>query len=418
MPLSVLSSTPVPAHALPSGLRWVGGGVTAAAGFLAHGLAAGIKKSRKPDLALVVSESMAACAGTLTSNRVKAAPVVVSLPRLRAGRAKAVILNSGNANCLTGAPGLADARAMGRAAAQALGVAESAVLVASTGIIGRRLAVDRIVAALPELARGLSRPGSAAAARAIMTTDTVPKEAAVASTISGRACHVGGMAKGAGMIMPGMATMLCVITTDAAVDRPLLAALVREAVDGSFNRISVDGDMSTNDTVFVLANGASGVRVRAGTPAARRLAAMLRAVMDRLAHFILRDGEGVTRLARVEVTNARTDGEALACARQIANSPLVKTMLASGDPNVGRLAAAVGASPARFDPDRLEVRIDGRVVVSGGAVRQFSDDEGQRLLAPRQLAIQVNLRAGRGRAFMWMCDLTEAYVHLNARYTT
>ncbi len=393
-------------------------GVTAASGFLASGVRAGIKRSRKLDMALVRSDAPAVCAGTLTINQVKAAPVVLSQPRVRGGSAIAVLLNSGCANCMTGPAGLRDAWVLGHELAKRLGCRDEQVLVASTGIIGRRLPVARMRRAIPALVRALSQKGHRQASLGILTTDTVAKEAAVQDRIDGELCTVGGMAKGAGMIAPGMATMLCVITTDAAIDRSLLQSLTRDAVEQSFNRISIDGDMSTNDTVFVLANGRSGVAIRRGSASAARFSSMLAEVMQRLARLIIQDGEGATRVARVEVMGARTDGEALACARQVANSSLVRTMLASGDPNVGRIAAAAGASSARFEQEALEVRIDGHVVVRRGAVVPLSKTLEKRLLAPKQLTIQLNLHAGRGASHMLMCDLTEAYVRLNARYAT
>ncbi len=399
-------------------MTWIKTGVTAARGFQASGVSCGIKRSRKPDLALVASDVPAAAAGTLTTNRVQAAPVLVSAARLKTGVAKAVLLNSGCANCLTGKPGLRDARALCRRLSQVASIPEAEILVASTGIIGRRLPVPRIVRAMPQLVKQLSPTGHREAAQAIMTTDTVRKEAAVEASIGGRRVAVGGMAKGAGMIMPGMATMLCVITTDASIERGVLDRMVRQAVEQTFNRISIDGDMSTNDTVFVLANGVSGVRVRAGSAQERAVSAMLREVMQRLALLIVKDGEGATRVARIEVVGARSEAEALACARQVANSALVQTMLAAADPNVGRIAAAAGASSAWFDQSRLEVRIDGRLVVSRGAVHPLGEAVAKKLLAPKEVTIQLHLHAGRGAAHMLTCDLTEDYVRLNARYTT
>ena len=399
-------------------MRWISGGVTAAAGFRASGVSAGLKRSRKPDMALVVSDVPAVCAGTLTTNRIKAAPVVISRQRLKAGRAQAVLLNSGCANCLTGAQGMRDALALSRSTANALGVAERHVLTASTGMIGRRLPVPRMQRMIPELAARLGRRGHHAAALGILTTDTMAKEAAVEGRIGNRLCRLGGMAKGAGMIAPSMATMLCVLTTDVAMEPSLLRRLVREAVEATFNRISVDADMSTNDSVFILANGASGVRIRPNTPAAKQWSAMLQAVCQRLAHLIVKDGEGATRLAMIEVVGARNDPQALRCARQIAGSSLVRTMLAGGDPNVGRVAAAAGASGAWFRPEALEIRIGERTVVSRGDTIALGKELARRLMSPRELRVQVDLQAGRGRARMVTCDLTEAYVRLNASYST
>jgi glutamate N-acetyltransferase/amino-acid N-acetyltransferase len=236
-------------------MKWMPGGVTAARGFLAAGVSAGIKRGRKLDLALVVSEAPAMAAATFTTNTVKAAPILISQQRIRAGKAMAVLLNSGCANCLTGQAGMHDALTLSRLTARELGIAEEQLQLASTGLIGSRLPVGKIERALPSLIRGLSRAHHRQAARAILTTDTVPKEAAVAESIAGATVHLGGMAKGVGMMAPRMATMLCVLSTDAAVDHRLLAEWLREAVDASFNRITVDGDMSTNDSVFLLSNG-------------------------------------------------------------------------------------------------------------------------------------------------------------------
>jgi glutamate N-acetyltransferase/amino-acid N-acetyltransferase len=403
---------------MPTAMRWVAGGVTAAQGFRASGVSAGIKRLRKPDLALVAAERPVTAVGVFTRNRVQAVPVVMSRGRLRRGRARAVLINSGCANCLTGSAGLQDARVVSRAVAHELGIAEREVLLASTGIIGRRLPVRRIVRAIPRLVQGLSRAHHAAAAEAIMTTDLQVKEAAVEAVIEGRTCRVGGMAKGAGMIAPSMATMLGVITTDIAVAPVLLRALLQGATERTFNRISVDGEMSTNDTVFVLASGASGVAIRRGAAGHRIVAEMLEMVSRRLAHLIVDDGEGATQMAEIRVVGARTVQDAQACARQVANSPLVKTMLAGGDPNVGRIAAAAGASPARFDPKRLEVFIGDQRVIARGAALRFTRAAFRELLAHPEVRILIHLHAGRAEGRILTCDLTEDYVRLNARYTT
>jgi glutamate N-acetyltransferase/amino-acid N-acetyltransferase len=399
-------------------MTWIEGGVTAAAGFVASGAHAGIKRRRKPDLALVAAERTATAAGVLTRNRIQAAPVHLSRARLAAGTAQAVLINSGCANCLTGRAGRADAASLSRAVAQALGMPERQILVASTGLIGTRLPVARVRRAIPRLVAHLSRQGHAEAARAILTTDCGPKEAAVEAVIAGRRVRLGGMAKGAGMIAPSMATMLCVLTTDAAVAPPLLRRLLRQATEETFNRISVDGDMSTNDTVFALASGASGVTVRPGSRDAGRFAAMLRAVAGRLSHAIVQDGEGASRVMEICVTGARTAREAQVCARRVAVSPLVKTMLAGGDPNVGRIAAAAGASAARFDARRLAVWIGDQRLIGQGAVQAVSARRLRRLLKHPEVTVRIDLGAGRGAGRMLTCDLTAAYVRLNARYAT
>ena len=399
-------------------MKWITGGVTAAKGFRASGVSAGIKRSGKPDLALVVADQPAAAAAVFTTNRVQAAPVVISRQRVRRGAARAVLINSGCANCLTGAAGARDARRLGRAAAQALGVREQDVLLASTGIIGRRLPVPRIERAVPKLIARLGRANHRAAAAAILTTDLVPKESAVEATVKGRTFRVGGMAKGAGMIAPSMATMLCVITTDAEISPGLLHRLLRGVTGRTFNRISVDGDMSTNDSVFALASGRAGVVIRDGTDGARVFACALESVAERLAAQIVRDGEGATRTMEVQVLGARNEREAQACARQVACSPLVKTMLAGADPNVGRIAGAVGASPARFDPRKLEIHIGSQRVVAQGAALRLGKSVTRALLAHPAVSVRIDLHAGRAQGRMLTCDLTAAYVRINAGYTT
>ncbi|MBI4354536.1 MAG: bifunctional glutamate N-acetyltransferase/amino-acid acetyltransferase ArgJ [Candidatus Omnitrophica bacterium] len=399
-------------------MKWVLGGVTAAQGFRASGLSAGIKRNRKPDVALVVSDHPATAVGVFTRNRVQAAPVLISKERLRRGKARAVLINSGCANCLTGPSGLTDALSIGCAVAQEMGVEDEMVLLASTGLIGRRLPVKRMMRVIPSLVHRLNRRHHEAAAHAILTTDLYAKEAAVETRINGRLCRVGGMAKGAGMISPSMATMLAVLTTDVAIDRRLLNELLQEAAERSFNRISVDGDMSTNDTVFLLASGRSGLEVRRGTKAQRQFAGMLAAVTQRLAKLLVKDGEGATRLMTVEVRGARTDAQAHACARHVADSPLVKTMLAGGDPNVGRIAAAIGASAARFDPRTLDIWISGERVVSRGMALRVGKPATRALLRRPEVPIRIDLRTGRSRATMIGCDLTEEYVRINAGYAT
>ncbi len=399
-------------------MKWISGGVTAARGFAASGVSAGIKRSRKPDVALVAAAHRASAAAVFTVNRVQAAPVQISRRRLRTGIAQAVLINSGCANCMTGPEGERDAMRLGREAAQALGVPEPHVLLASTGIIGRRLPVERIARVIPRLVEQLSRANHRSAALAMLTTDRLPKEAAVEVRVQGKTFRIGGMAKGAGMIAPSMATMLCVITTDAVIAPSLLRALLREAVEQTFNRISVDGDMSTNDTVFALAGGASGAVIRRGRPAARAFAEALQAVAGRLAKLIVVDGEGAARLMQVQVQGARTEREAQACARHVAFSPLVKTMLAGADPNVGRVAAAVGASPAWFDPDRLEIFIGAHRLVARGMVLRVAKGIVRTLLTHPEVTVRIDLHAGRATGRMLTCDLTAEYVRINAGYAT
>ena len=402
--------------------QWIAGGVTAAHGFAASGVSAGIKRGKKLDLALVVSDAPATAAGVFTTNAVQAAPVQLSRARLRGGRARAVLINSGNANCLTGARGLRDAQALGQDVADALGIHEHHVLLASTGIIGQYLPLQRMRRSIPALIQQADRQGHAQAARAMLTTDTGTKEVAVSDRIGGSVCRLGGMAKGAGMMAPHMATMLCVLTTDVAIDHRLLSELLREAVQDSFNRISIDGEMSTNDSVLILANGRSGVKIPRHSPAATQFGSMLSLATRRLARLLIEDGEGTTCVAYVGVAGARTQAQARGCARQVASSPLVKTMLAGADPNIGRIAAAVGASGAFFDPQKLQIRIGGLgTVVRAGTLRSFDAARARQCLRPRPPvypAIYIDLHAGGAAAWMLMSDLTEEYVRMNARYST
>ena len=399
-------------------MKWIPGGVTAAQGFRATGISAGIKRGHKLDLALVVSDLPASVAAVLTRNRVCAAPLEITRRRVQAGIAQAILLNSGCANCLTGAAGVRDALQAGRQMAKAIGCNERDILLASTGMIGTRLPMGKLTRAIPTLVRRLSRFGHRQAAQAILTTDTRAKEVAVADRLDGRVCYLGGMAKGAGMIAPSMATMLCVITTDVTIAPSLLHRLLRETAERTFNRISVDGDMSTNDTVCVLANGRSGVSIRPGSPSVSQFARMLEAVSKQLAKLLVQDGEGATRIMTVQVLGARTPQQAMSCARGVARSPLVKTMLAGGDPNVGRIAAAVGASQAVFDPARLEIVIGSQRVVAGGAVIPLSKAATRRLLRHPEVTVRIHLHAGRAHTHVVTCDLTEEYVRINARYST
>jgi glutamate N-acetyltransferase/amino-acid N-acetyltransferase len=400
-------------------MRWISGGVTAAEGFRASGINAGIKRSRKPDLSLVVSDRLSAAAAVFTSNRVQAAPVLISKSLIRRGSARAVLINSGCANCLTGMAGRQDALRLGRLVATLLRVSSQDVLLASTGLIGSRLPVAKVERSLPRLVGQLSRAHHEAAAHAILTTDLRAKEAAVEGLIRGRRVRLGGMAKGSGMIAPSMATMLAVITTDADVPPGLLTRLLRAVTAETFNRVTIDGDMSTNDTVFALASGASGAKVRDGDAAAvGALAGLLRAVSQRLALLLVKDGEGAAKVVELEVCGARSAWDAERCVRQVALSPLVKTMVAGGDPNPGRIAAAAGASGAWFRPEALEIRIEGVRLVAGGRTLPVPSSVTRRLLTRPTVRILVDLHAGRFASRMLTCDLTEEYVRINAGYAT
>lgn len=391
----------------------VPGGVTAPAGFRAGGIAAGLKRSGRPDLALVAADGPATTAVTTTTNRVKAAPCVVTERNAADGRARAVVVNSGNANACTGSEGLADAEATAVAAGKHLGCAAEEVLVLSTGIIGVRLPMPRLLAGLPRVAADLDPAGGGRAARAILTTDTTTKEVAyVAEDASGR-CRVGGMAKGAGMIEPAMATMLAVITTDAPLSPAVLRPMVRQAVRRTFNRISIDGCGSTNDAVVVLAGHRAD-----RPPTLATVQTALEAVCADLARAIVGDGEGTERVAELVVTGARTEDDATALARAVASSVLFRAALHGADPNWGRILAAMGASGVDFDPDRVAVTIGPVTVCRFGAGTAFDRGAAAAALSKPEVTITVDIGQGRAGASFLTADLTPRYVTYNAHYTT
>ena len=393
-------------------------GVTAPTGFSAAGVSCGIKASGKPDLALVTSERPASAAAVFTTNRAQAAPILLSREHITrsGGRARAIVTNSGCANACTGADGMAHAAAMARQTSAAVGCQPEEVLVASTGVIGVKLDMSKVCRGITDAAASLSPSGGAAAARAIMTTDPFPKEA-WAEGVAGSAFRVGGMAKGSGMIEPMMATMLGFVTTDAEVEPGLLRRALKEAVDDTFNAISVDGECSTNDCVFALANGASGARITES--AYPVFVDALRRVCEPLAIGIVRGGEGATKLITVNVIGAADDGEARRAARAIANSPLVKTAVHGGDPNWGRLIAVAGRSGSAFELERAAVRIGPVELFRDGVPHDERAGEAAGYLQQRDVSIEVDLgTGGSGRSRMWTCDLTAEYVRINAEYRT
>jgi len=395
----------------------VGGGVTSALGYRAGATAAGIKKTGAPDLALVASDIPATAAGVFTTNRVRAAPVILSEETVRRGRARGIIVNSGNANCCTGDRGLADAREMARLAAERLGAAPDEIIVGSTGVIGVYLPMEPIRTGIRKIE--LSRDGGAAAARGILTTDTFPKERAVTFDLGNRTITVGGMAKGSGMIHPNMATMLAFVTTDAAVEPSFLRAAVREACDGSFNMISVDGDTSTNDMFVVLANGAAGnPPIEAGTDAAAQFQEALNDVAVELAKAIARDGEGATKLIEVLVEGARTLADARTAARAVVASNLFKAAVYGADPNWGRILCALGYSGAEVDPARVDISIGDIYLMRNGEIQPFDREAAVAQMAGSEVLVRAHLHLGSAGARAWGCDLTEKYVEINGRYTT
>jgi glutamate N-acetyltransferase / amino-acid N-acetyltransferase len=394
------------------------GGVTTPKGFRAAAVRAGIKASNDLDLALLVSDAAAAAAAVFTTNLAQAAPVLVSREHLArsAGTARAVVVNSGCANACTGDEGMAAARGMAAETARLVGCPVEQVLVASTGVIGVALPVDKVRAALPIAFRGLAADRGAEAARAIMTTDPFPKEAAARISIGGRDVVIGGMAKGSGMIEPMLATMLAFVTTDATVPPPLLGRALREAVEDTFNAITVDGDCSTNDSVMLLANGEAGAVVDERSYGT--FTAGLRAVCRELALGIVRGGEGATKLVAVHVTGARSPVEARRCAKAIANSLLVKTAVHGGDPNWGRLIAVAGRAGVAFDPSRAAVAIGPVVLYKDGRPHDEAAGQAAEYLKGTELTVAVDLGAGGAESTVWTCDLSAEYVRINADYRT
>jgi glutamate N-acetyltransferase/amino-acid N-acetyltransferase len=393
--------------------------ITAASGFSVGIAEAGIRDSGGPDLVIIASDRPASAAATFTTNRLRAAPVVVAAEALAAGGgvARAIIVNAGCANAGTGRAGLDDARAVAAATAAHLGCAPGEVLPASTGLIGSRLPVASMVASIPTIALHSSEAAAHAAARAIMTTDTRPKEAVRSTRLAdGRVVRIGGMAKGAGMIHPQMATMLAFLTSDAPIAPADLAATLRPAVERTFNQVTIDGDTSTNDAVIVLANGAAGGEPLTGSELAA-FADGLEGVCRELAIAIAADGEGARHLIEVSVTGAPDDGAARVVARTIAASSLVKTAVHGADPNWGRIAAAAGRSGADLDPDRLRICI-GDVLVYDGAPLAFDEVAAQAVLRGAVVPIAVELALGGGTGMAWGCDLSAEYVAINSEYTT
>jgi glutamate N-acetyltransferase/amino-acid N-acetyltransferase len=389
-------------------------------GFRASGIHCGIKP-RTLDLAVIASDVSCAVAGVFTRSSVVGAPVEVSRRRARRGRARAVVANSGVSNVALGRAGVEAAERMTAWTAEALGCDPREVLVASTGVIGTPLPLEALRRGIPEAVRRLAPDGLSGAARAILTTDTVPKLARRSCRVGGRPVQVAGIAKGAGMIQPDLATLLAFLLTDAAVAPALLRACLREAVERSFNRLSVDGETSTSDTVLLFANGVAGHPVLRSprSPGARSFAAALGEVCETLARELARDGEGATKLVTVRVSGARSAAEAERAARRIANSPLVKTAVYGRDPNWGRILQAVGAARVRIDLARAEVRLAGVPVFRGGAgAGEASRRRAGAALRRPEVTIEVDLGVGRGEARLWTCDLSPAYVRINAEYTT
>ena len=395
------------------------GTVTTPLGFYASGMHTGIKKKKKRfDCSLIVSRMPCLAAGTFTTNRVKAWPVQHSMKAIHGAKHIGILASSGNANCMNGPNGKQAVAECVAEAANLMHVTPEEILLAQTGLIGVPFPVTAFKRGIPKLVRKLSAEGGHAAAKGILTTDLSTKEVAISFNIGDKKVTIGACCKGAGMVHPNMATMLCFITTDVAITKPLLRRAIRHAADDTFNQMAIDNDMSTNDTVLILANG------EAGNPTITKVGKdywlfrdVLEEVCHTMAYEMVKDGEGVTHICTLRVTGAKNPTEAEKAARQIANSMLFKTMLAGADPNWGRICAAVGASGVQFDPDQLHISFGNAVVVHHGRLRVLNLPKARRILQRKEYMIDVNIGKGRGRAQFVTSDLTTKYVLINSSYS-
>ena len=401
-------------------MKIIDGSVTAPQGFLAQGVEAVIKKAEKKDVAIIYSTHRASAAGMFTTNMVRAACVDIDRAHLESGSAQAIVANSGNANACMGQRGWDDTIEMARLTGQLMGIDPHDVLVASTGVIGAAMPMDRIEQGIRSAAASLSRQGANNAAQAIMTTDLVSKEIAVETEIGGHPVRIGAMAKGSGMIHPNMATMLSFITTDAAVGSQCLHQMLAASTRQSFNMISVDRDTSTNDMVLILANGLAGNECidSPSSAAGKAFQEALDFVCISLAKMIARDGEGATRLIEVQVINADSQATARTVARSITASNLTKAAVFGEDANWGRILAAAGCSGARFDPNRVDIFLGSLQMAANGIGLEFDEDQAREELHRDPVIIRVDMKAGQERATAWGCDLTYDYVRINAAYRT
>ncbi len=419
------------------------GGVTAPKGFFASGIKAGIKKSMRRDLALLYSEVPAIAAAAFTTNRIQASPVKVSKHHLSGKLHQAIIVNSGNANCANGKAGDRDASLMAKYTAEALALDKKETLVASTGIIGKYLPIENIRKHIPGLAGELSEKGSSSFAEAIMTTDTVKKEMALNVKIGNSKIVIGGASKGVGMIYPelavekhpstslrivpnkrkrveGHATMLAFITTDASITKRMLEIALGEAINESFNMISVDGDMSTNDSCFIMANGLAGnKKIESKNKAYYTFLGGLKFLTAELSKKMVKDGEGATKFVQIEVTGAKSYADAKMVGRKVSTSSLLKSCVYGEDPNWGRIAAACGASGVKFNPDRVDIYLGGvKVMLNGASVKNYDREKTRKLFKKDDIYIKVDLKEGKYMAKAWTCDLSLEYVRINAEYST
>jgi len=383
---------------------------------MAAGIAAGIKKTGAKDLGLIVSSVPAAVAGVFTRNQIKAAPVLLDMERVAAGVCRAVIANSGNANCCTGDQGMQNAIKMAKLAADAIGVPETMALVSSTGVIGQQLPVEKIEAAVPNLVAALSPDGFLNFAEAIMTTDTRPKMLTRTVDAAGKSFSLVAVAKGAGMIRPDMATMLSYVCTDIEADPQILKQILTNAVDLSYNRITIDGDTSTNDTVLLMANGLSGVSIKAAA-VAEIFQSALNEMLIELAKMVVKDGEGVTKLVEIRVTGAASNADADKMADTVAHSNLVKTAFFGEDANWGRIIGALGRSGAPIRPDAVDIAFNDVLLVKNGLWCGSEAEAGAtKVLKLPEFAVNIDVHMGVGRASYWTCDFSIDYVKINADY--
>lgn len=399
--------------------------VTQTPGFRAAGVHVGVKTSNKEkkDVALIYSEKPCAVAGMFTTNVVKAAPVYYDMKVVENGRAQAIIANSGNANACTGEQGEKDAAAMAAAAGAVLGLKAEEVLVCSTGVIGHNMPMDRVLSGIKAAAANLSSDGGRDAAEAILTTDVYRKEISKTVDLNGITVTISGMAKGSGMICPNMATMLCFITTDAAIDSKVLQMALKESVALSFNQISVDGDMSTNDTVLMLANGMAGnAAITLNSESYQKFVAVLKDICFYLAKKIARDGEGATHLLEAHVIHAASEEDALKAAKSVVSSDLVKAAIFGKDANWGRIICAAGYSGAKFDQSKVDISLSsysGEILVAkNGGGLEFDEDYALKILSEENITAIIDLKAGEFSGKAWGCDLTYDYVKINADYRT
>ncbi|MGQ9607723.1 MAG: bifunctional glutamate N-acetyltransferase/amino-acid acetyltransferase ArgJ [bacterium] len=395
-------------------MKTINGGITAVSGIRATGVACGIKTNRNMDLAVISCDEPATAAGVFTTNKVKSAPVLISSERIKKGKAQAIVANSGNANACTGERGLQDARKMTEITAKALNIDPELVLVASTGRIGRFMPMDKVEEGIKMAIAELDPEGGHKAAMAIMTTDTFPKEVAVEFELNDKKVHIGGMVKGAGMIEPNMATMLCFITTSACIEKELLQNALKVSVDKSFNMISVDGDMSTNDTVIILANGKAGnKKIEKYDENYEIFLESLSYVTTMLAKMIVKDGEGATKFIELHINGAKDESDARIAAHAVGRSPLVKTAMFGETPNWGRIMSSLGASKIEMDPFKVDIWFNDLKLVEKGISTGFNEEDAKKIMKNSEFSIIVDLKIGNAKATLWTCDLSYDYVRVN-----